>query len=92
VDQNALTPEVEELLKDVIDLLIAAKEQPNGSAGKTYRRNASEKLDELVKLDPRNKSTYKDVKDKLGNQIATSVNQSAGHYEILIKRIRAILK
>ena len=58
---------------------------------KQLRSTVAEQLKALASKDIKNKATYDEVREKLGNKVASdNTDQSIGHYNILIKKLQSI--
>ena len=77
----------------VVVILRQASIKEKGSERKTLIKKASDALDNLSKIDVVHKNTYNDVRQKLGNSIATSNSDKAkGHFDQLIKELEKLKK
>ena len=88
-----VSPSVKKTINDVITLLESARDMKECSKRSENRKSAQSKLDRLIKDDPSHKEIYTDVKTKLNNSIAAEIPDKAkGHYNILIRNLKTIIK
>lgn len=77
----------------VVNFLRQASTKKKGAERKPLIKKASDALDNLSKKDVVHRKTYDDVRQKLGNSIATSNSDKAkGHFDQLIKELEKIKK
>ena len=77
----------------VVDYLRQASTKKKGAERKPFIKKAYDILDNLSKKDVVHRKTYDDIRQKLGNPIATSNSDKAkGHFDLLIKELEKIKK
>ena len=75
----------------VIAQLSKIKDMQESPQRKQLRSTVAEQLKTLASKDIKNKATYDEVREKLGNKVASdNTDQSIGHYNILIKKLQSI--
>jgi serine/threonine protein phosphatase PrpC len=76
---------------DVIAQLTKIKDMQENAQRKQMRSAVAESLKTLADKDAKHKSVYDDVREKLGNKVASeNTDMSKGHYNILIKNLQSI--
>ena len=76
---------------DVIAQLTKIKDMQENAQRKQMRSAVAESLKTLADKDAKHKSVYDDVREKLGNKVASeNTDLSKGHYNILIKNLQSI--
>ena len=75
----------------VIAQLTKIKDMQENTERKQLRTTVAEQLKSLAAKDTKNKITYDEVREKLGNKIATeNSDKSVGHYKALISKLQSI--
>ena len=75
----------------VIAQLTKIKDMQENTERKQLRTTVAEQLKSLAAKDTKNKITYDEVREKLGNKIATeNSDKSVGHYKALITKLQSI--
>lgn len=83
--------EILQLRKDVTFGLTKARDNKKGNTRKNTITNVVNSLNTLCKKDPKNRTIYQDIKEKLGSNVTYSNSDKAtGHFNILIKKITDI--